>query len=251
MRNSFIGSIVAVAALLACSPDAVAQRPLTLYQKLLAAGNTGGPAPKRDLTGFWTGPLTPKMEEKPPLTPLGQQRFKANVPDPFSEQSNDPWATCDPLGFPRSSTNETRGVAFAQMPGRLVILNQYQRTFRTAWMDGRELPKNVGAKGGPNADWYGYSVARWDGDYTLVVNTVGLDERSWMDRRGYPHSEDLRVEERYTRVDHDTLDLTLTVEDPKMYTKPFVLATNRYKWIPDHKTRNRCACPRRRSSIGN
>ena len=97
MRNSFMGSVVAVAALVAVSPVAVAQRPQTLCQKLLAAGNTGGPAPRRELTGFWTGPLTPKMAEKPPLTPLGEQRFKLNIPDPFSEQSKDPWATCDPL----------------------------------------------------------------------------------------------------------------------------------------------------------
>ena len=164
MRHSLMSSVAAVAALVACSPVAMAQRPPTLYQKLLAAGNTGGPAPRRDLTGFWTGPLTPKMAEMPPLTPLGQQRFKLNFPDPFSEKSNDPWATCDPLGFPRSSTNETRGIAFAPMPGRMVILNQYQRVFRTVWMDGRELPKNAGAKGGPDANWYGYSVAHWDGD---------------------------------------------------------------------------------------
>jgi len=243
MRNSFMGSVAAVTALVACSPVAVAQRPQTLYQKLLAAGNTGGPAPRRDLTGFWTGPLTPKMAENPPLTPLGQKQFKLNFPDPFSEKSNDPWATCDPLGFPRSSTNETRGVAFAPMPGRMAILNQYQRVFRTAWMDGRELPKNIGAKNGPNSNWYGYSVAHWDGDYTLVVNTIGLDDRSWVDRRGYPHSEDLRVEERYTRVDHDTLDLTLTIDDPKMYTKPFVLATNRYKWIPDQEDEEQVCVP--------
>ena len=252
MRYSFRGSIVAVVAL-GYSSAAVAQeapgkggapkqRPQTLYQKLMAAPDTGGPAPKRDLSGFWTGPLTPKMN-MPPLTPLGQKQFKANIPDPFSAQSNDPWSTCDPFGFPRSSTNETRGVAFAQMPGRLVILNQYQRVFRTVWMDGRELPKNLGAKGGPDATWYGYSVGHWDGDNTLVVNTAGLDDRSWMDRRGYPHSVDLRVEERYTRVDHDTLDLTLTVDDPKMYTKPFVLATNRYKWIPNKEDEEQVCVP--------
>jgi hypothetical protein len=252
MRYSFRGSIVAVAAL-GLASAAVAQeaskqgkalqRPQTLYQKLMAAPNTGGPAPKRDLSGFWTGPLTPKMNEMPPLTPLGQKEFKANTPDPFSATSNDPWATCDPFGFPRSSTNETRGVAFAQMPGRLVILNQYQRVFRTVWMDGRELPKNVGTKGGPDATWYGYSVGHWDGDYTLVVNTAGLDDRSWVDRRGYPHSVDLRVEERYTRVDHDTLDLTLTIDDPKIYTKPFVLATNRYKWIPNQEDEEQLCVP--------
>jgi hypothetical protein len=253
MRYSFRGFIVAVAAL-GFSSAAVAQeapgkgeapkqRPQTLYQKLMAAPDTGGPAPKRDLSGFWTGPLTPKMNAMPPLTPLGQKEFKANTPDPFSATSNDPWSTCDPFGFPRSSTNETRGVAFAQMPNRVVILNQYQRVFRTVWMDGRELPKNLGAKGGPDATWYGYSIGHWDGDYNLVVNTAGLDDRSWLDRRGYPHSVDLRVEERYTRVDHDTLDLTLTVDDPKMYTKPFVLATNRYKWIPNQEDEEQLCVP--------
>jgi hypothetical protein len=253
MRYLFRGSIVAVAAL-GFSSAALAQeasqkggapklRPQTLYQKLMAAPDTGGPAPKRDLSGFWTGPLTPKMNPMPPLTPLGEKQFKANIPDPFSAQSNDPWATCDPFGFPRSSTNETRGIAFGQMPGRLVILNMYQRVFRTVWMDGRELPKNLGAKGGPDATWYGYSVGHWDGDYSVVVNTAGLDDRSWLDRRGYPHTVDLRVEERFTRVDHDTLDLTITVDDPKIYTKPFVLATNRYKWIPNQEDEEQMCVP--------
>jgi hypothetical protein len=183
------------------------------------------------------------MNAMPPLTPLGQKEFKANTPDPFSATSNDPWSTCDPFGFPRSSTNETRGVAFAQMPNRVVILNQYQRVFRTVWMDGRELPKNLGAKGGPDATWYGYSIGHWDGDYNLVVNTAGLDDRSWLDRRGYPHSVDLRVEERYTRVDHDTLDLTIIIDDPKIYAKPFVLATNRYKWIPNQEDEEQLCVP--------
>ena len=93
--------------------QAPAQRPLTLYQKLEAAGNTGGPAPRRDLLGAWTGPLTPKYVDPPPLTPLGEKLFKLNSPDPFSASSNDPWGTCDPFGFPRSATTETRGIAFA------------------------------------------------------------------------------------------------------------------------------------------
>src|SRR5690348_4935818 len=67
------------------------QRPQTLYQKLEAAGATGGPAPQRDLNGSWTGPLTPKMGAVPPLTAMGQARFKQNIPDTFSPSSNDPW----------------------------------------------------------------------------------------------------------------------------------------------------------------
>lgn len=169
-------------------------RPLTLYQKLERANATGGPAPRRDFGGFWTGPLTPKLGPAPEMTPAGQAQFKQNKPDIFSASSNDPWATCDPLGVPRTMTTETRGVAFAQMQDHLVILTQYQKIWRAVWMDGRELPKNIGAKGGPQPNWYGYSVGHWDGDYTLVVNTAGVDDSTWLDRRGYPHSADMRVD---------------------------------------------------------
>src|SRR5438128_4621944 len=132
-------------ALLALSLVATAQqrRPQTLYQKLEAAHDPGGPAPRRDLTGSWTGPLTPKYIDAPPLTPLGQKLFKANIPDPFSASSNDPWGSCDPLGFPRSATTETRGVDFALMPDRMVIMTEFGRVYRTVWMDGRDVPKNV------------------------------------------------------------------------------------------------------------
>ena len=129
------------------------------------------------------------------------------------------------------------------MPGRMVIMAQYGRIWRSVWMDGRELPKNVGVKGGPDTTWYGYSVGHWDGDYTLVVSTTGLDDKTWIDRRGYPHSVDLRVEERYTRLDHDTLELTLTIDDPKIYTKPFVIAKNRFKWIPNQEDEEQMCVP--------
>jgi len=214
---------------------AAPKRPLTLYQKLEAANTTGGPAPSRDLSGSWTGPLTPKLGEVPPMTPLGQSRFKLNIPDIFSAKTNDPWATCDPLGMPRATTTETRGIGFATMPNRIVIMPQHQKIWRVVWMDGRELPKHMGLRGGPDSTWYGYSVGHWDGDFTLVVNTVGVDDRTWLDRRGYPHSVEMGVEERYTRTNHDTLEVTVTVDDPKIYTKPFTLATNRFKWIPNQE----------------
>jgi hypothetical protein len=253
MRNSFVSSIVALAVVLAFSmvagaqvfsgPGQVDQRPDSLYQRLEKTGGTGGPAPTRDLTGFWTGPLEPKLGQAPPMTALGQTRFKANIPDPFSVHSNDPWGTCDPFGFPRSVTNETRGIAFSPMPDRIVIMSQYQKIWRAVWMDGRPLPKNVGAKGGPEAKWYGYSVGHWDGDHTLVVETNGVDDRSWVDRRGYPHSVDMHVEERYTRLDHNTLELTVTIDDPKIFTKPFVVATNRFKWIPNQDDEEQLCVP--------
>lgn len=257
MRNSSVRSMrgdLALVAVLALAPAAVAQqasskqaappqRPQTLYQKLMAAPNTGGPAPRRDLAGTWAGPLTPNYVDAPPLTPAGEKLFKMNTPDPFSPSSNDPWGVCDPFGFPRSATTETRGISFAQMPGRIAIMTQYGRIWRTVWMDGRELPKNIGVRGGPDTTWYGYSVGHWDGDDTLVVNTAGLDDRSWIDRRGYPHSTDLRVEERYTRRDHDTLELTLKIDDPKVYTRPFVLAKNTFKWIPNQEDEEQMCVP--------
>src|SRR4029077_14101608 len=108
---------------------------------------------------------------------------------------------------------------------------------------GRPLPKNVGAKGGPDTKWYGYSVGHWDGDYTLVVETTGLDDRTWIDKRGYPHSADAHVEERYKRVDHNNLEVTITIDDPKMYTKRFVTATNRFRWIPNQEDEEQLCVP--------
>jgi hypothetical protein len=69
---------------------------------------------------------------------------------------------------------------------------------------------------------YGYSVGKWVDDTTFVAETVGLEEKTWLDNSGDPHSSDLRVEERFHRVDRDTLDLTVTIDDPKVYTKPWV-----------------------------
>jgi hypothetical protein len=223
-------------------PGEPEQRPPSLYQRIQGTG-PGGPAPRRDLSGSWAGPLEPKAGDVPAMTALGESRFKLNIPDPFSARSNDPWATCDPFGFPRSATNETRGIAFAQMPDRVVIMTQFQKVWRQVWMDGRGLPKNVGAKGGPDSRWYGYSVGHWDGDYTLVVETTGVDDSTWVDRRGYPHTVEMRIEERYTRVDHNDLELTVTIDDPKIYTKPFVIATNKFKWIPNQEDEEQICVP--------
>src|ERR1700687_6049066 len=102
MRNSVKESLVAVGLLLAFSSQVpaqtaaatrvVEQRPPTLYQKLEKTG-PGGPAPHRDLLGSWTGPLEPQLGVAPPMTPMGEARYKLNIPDPFSTRSNDPWGT--------------------------------------------------------------------------------------------------------------------------------------------------------------
>jgi hypothetical protein len=181
------------------------------------------------------------------MTPWGQEQFRAHKGHSnYSEaESNDPMKFCDPLGFPRDMLYQTRGIAFAPMADRMLQLSQFNRVWREIWTDGRELPKNVGARSvdAPDPRWYGYSVGHWDGDYSFVVDTVGSDDRSWLDTAGHPHSIDMRVQERYTRVDHNTLEVTITITDPKAYTKPFVITTSHFKWIPNQELREEICVP--------
>ena len=237
MRNVPKGCIAGLAAVLFVSPYAWSQTrradaPIraddgkTLVD-IYSKNGSGGPAPRRDLTGWWAGPASSRQLDPSPMTPLWQQIFgtRKNHSQYSEAESNDPMKSCDPLGFPRDMMYQTRGIGFAQMPNRMVMLTQFNRTWRAIWTDGRELPKNVGGRSADSKDpqWLGYSVGHWEDDNTFVIDTVGSDDRSWLDQTGHPHSVDMKVQERYTRVDHNTLQMTITVDDPKMYTKPFTL----------------------------
>ncbi len=129
------------------------------------------------------------------------------------------------------------------MRDRIVQIFQYQKAWREIFTDGRALPTNVGQKGGPDPRYYGFSVGHWDGDYAFVVDTVGMDDRVWLDHNGHPHSADLKVQERYERKDHDTLVLTVMIDDPKIYTKPYLATTTTYKWIPDQTFEEQLCVP--------
>jgi hypothetical protein len=166
------------------------------------------------------------------MTVRGQALFDAAKPMygpravPVAE-SNDPLVSCDPLGFPRSLFHERRGMELVQTPNKILQLLQYQRVFREIWTDGRSLPTDVGGTTpqSPDPRWYGYSIGRWVNEYTVVVQTVGAPETSWGDEYGHPHGLGARIEERYRRVDGDTLELVVTIDDPEMYEKPFVAST--------------------------
>jgi hypothetical protein len=263
MRNRFTGSAIGLLAALAFSCVAMAQTTqpsqpkrgddtLSLsnkYEKLSKDSNGGGPAPVRDLTGVYAGPTSVGnggiITDVPPLTPLGQTRFnanKANDGDNSVAGRKDPLDTCDPVGIPRNLIFETRGVAFATMPGKVLELFQYQRVWREIWTDGRELPKNVGAKDGPDPRYYGYSVGHWESDNTFAVETVGVDPRTWVDGLGHPHTVNLHLGERYTRPNHNTLDLVVTIDDPAYYTKPFTVA-NHFRWIPEQTFEEQLCIP--------
>jgi hypothetical protein len=99
---------------------------------------------------------------------------------------------------------------FAQTKEEVLQFFERDRVWRNIWTDGRKLNEDAEPR------WYGYAVGRWEGD-TFVVETTAIDERSWMDQYGSPHSDQLRIEERYRRVDRDHLELTA-----KTYTRPWV-----------------------------
>jgi hypothetical protein len=222
-----------------------ARSPWKYYPTDVPSGD-GGPVPKRDLSGTWNGPgssdavPSPTGVEKPTLTPLAQKLMSERKPiGRFGPAgTNDPTSRyCDPLGFPQNLVYQSRALSIATMPNRIVVLYQFGDFWREIWTDGRALPTNVG---GPERDaldptYMGYSVGRWEDDYNFVVDTTGLDERTWVSRDGTPHSVDAHIKERWTRVDHNTLKVSLSIEDPKMFTKPYSLGTYTYKWVPNQK----------------
>jgi hypothetical protein len=200
-------------------------------------GQKAAPAPRHDISGIWDPGMNPiqvlgtlgasampedgKPEHQLPYTPLGREALNRTKPSngPRSvlpADTNDPVVYCDPQGMPREDLYELRTTQILQTPQSVVLLYQFGKIWRVVWTDGRALPED------PESRWFGYSVGKWEDDYTFVVQTSGIDERTWVDRVGRPHSGDLRVEERFHRVDHDHLELTVTINDPKMYTKPWV-----------------------------
>ena len=169
----------------------------------------------------------------------GGAELTVNVPagpvKPWPTPSNDPFSTCDPLGFPRNliahAITSRGGTLFGSAPDRILIAYEQQRAWREIWMDGRALPKAVDVKGAPESRYYGYSVGHWENDNTLVIETTGLDERPWLDTVGHPRSSMALITERYTRVDQYNIQVTLTVTDPKYYSKPWTFMRASLYWM--------------------
>jgi hypothetical protein len=165
------------------------------------------------------------------FTADGRAMFDANAPGygPRRQmQRNDPIGRCEPMGLPRNLNAEIipphATFEIVQTPGRILQFFEYRHDWREIWMDGRELP----AVEDSYPKWNGFSVGRWEGD-TLVVESIGFDDRSWLDKLGYPHSEAMRLEERYRRIDADTLELTMTVVDPLVYSEPLSSDRKRFQ----------------------
>jgi hypothetical protein len=254
MRKTCAGIIVSVAgamclaALVAAQGNAQNNEPRSPWkyypEDARANKGDGGPAPRRDLTGTWAGEssgagvqrLVPP-ESPPPLTPLGKQLFERNKAEGDNvvvADSNDPHVKfCDPFGFPRNMNDQIRSMTITTLPNRTFVLLKFMNIWREIWTDGRTLPTNFSrGKDVHDPTYNGYSVGRWEDDYTFVVETTGIDPGTWDTEGGYPHSVDAKVTERFQRKSKNDLTLTMTMDDPKLYTRPVSLGTVHFRWIP-------------------
>ena len=176
-----------------------------------------------DFSGVWvgSGPIGDISSgllpgEEIVLKPEAEALMKSRM------AADDPEARCLPTGVPRIAPYPWRVVqtpAFGKATHLFFLFEGNIPSFRQIFMDGREHPDDL------EATWYGHSVGHWEGD-TLVVDTVGFNDKSWWDNRGYPHSEQLHTIERWTRLDLGRMENKVTIDDPGAYSKPFVVTIN-------------------------
>ena len=187
--------------------------------------NLTAPAPRLpdgrpDLSGVWlprgryiqdlAGDLKPgELSFQPWAADLYKHRL-----DTLSRE--DPQAHCVLSGVPRENLIPYPFKIVNTTNKMIVILYEALHSYRQIFMDGRTLPAD------PNPTWMGYSTGRWDGD-TLVVDSVGFVDNNWLDNNGHPGTESLRLTERFRRRDFGHIDLQMTIDDPKAYTKPWTV----------------------------
>jgi hypothetical protein len=191
-----------------------------------------------DLSGVWL--INPSAiasaqssfaftKEEPPMSAWGETEFDAAKPvfGPHkvpAKQSNDPVYGCFPPGLPRIYLHP-KPVEIVQLPDEVIMMYEYDRIVRHIYTDGRPHDEFLDPP-----LWMGDSIGNWDGD-TLVIDVIGFNDKTWLDRAGHPHSDALHVIERLRRVDQGTLSDDITIEDPKAYTKSWTAQT-RFKLNP-------------------
>ncbi len=202
------------------------------YVPLQAQGPTKAAAP--DLSGNWgpaphqsnnsfspTDPAGMKVgtpEDDTPYKPWALAKLKTERPEAgrnstFLNTTDPRLKYCDPVGLPRIFLIPNQ-FKFVQNPDVVYILFEYSNV----WVP---IAMNKSHTSDPDPTWWGESVGHYEGGDTLVVDSIGFNDKTWLDRVGRPHSEDLHVVERFKRASHDSLQLDITFEDPTAYTKPF------------------------------
>jgi hypothetical protein len=185
---------------------------------------------KPDLSGFWMPQQAVKhlmnlaADLKPddvPLQPWAAELYKERI---ANNGKDHPGVRCLPSGIPEKN-NIPDGLKVVQTPELLIFLYESRTIYRQVFMDGRPLPKNA------QPTWMGYSIGRWEGD-TLVIETIGQNGKTWLDMRGLPGTEQMKVTERYTRPSIGRINIDVTIDDPKAYTKPWTVTLN-WRLVPD------------------
>jgi hypothetical protein len=205
---------------MAVSPALYAQagKPPETAQPAAASG--------RDLNGVWTVHMPEAnpwinyafRKDEPPMTPWAETRYEAAKPTfgPKAvpvERTNDPVYECLPPGIPRLYLHFLP-MEIIQVPGRVLELFEFDDTMRQIWLNRTKHPADL------KPTYLGDSIGHWEGN-TLVVDTVGFNAKSWVDRIGHPHSEKMHLVERIRRTGPKTLLVDLTITDPVAYTKPW------------------------------
>ncbi|HXD73844.1 MAG TPA: hypothetical protein VN628_08915 [Vicinamibacterales bacterium] len=167
-------------------------------------GTNGEPLP-----GYFISVTFGQKDEDVPLTEAGAAAFRRNLAD---NEKGDPTSYCKPIGVP---SVDTLPIPFkiVQTPGLIVVLYEGDTSYRQIFTDGRTHAETT------IPSWMGYSVGRWEGD-TLVVETTGFNDKSWLDRIGHTHSDEMKVTEKFHRRDLGHMDVAITIADPKTFTRP-------------------------------
>jgi hypothetical protein len=186
--------------------------------------NLAAPVPKHAtgkpvLAGLWrpspglVGDIARNLKPgEVPYQPWAEALFKERR---ANSSKDDPTANCIVGGVPRS---DLVGYPFKilEVPGMVVILYEAVHSYRQIFTDGRSFPADM------NPSWFGYSIGHWEGD-ALVVETRGFNDKGWLDNGGKPATDQLKVTERFVRKDFGNMDIEITVDDPKAYTKPWTV----------------------------
>jgi hypothetical protein len=188
--------------------------------------NLAAPAPKAsdgrpDLSGIWLAARAMfdlrqamKPGETIPLSPEGDAIFKQRQ---ATLSKDDPSARCLPTGLPVRALLRTP-FKILQIPGTTGILYESGTRFRQVLTDGRPLPKEIDWP-----TWQGFSIGKWEGD-TFVITTSGFNGKAWLDQAGFPESDAMTITERFHRRDFGHMDMDMTMDDRKMYTKPWTIS---------------------------
>lgn len=164
-----------------------------------------------DLSGVWVLTGNPDLPGKPAYQPWAQKLYEEQK---ANNGKDDPSAVCLPNGLVRMSPLPYKIV---QTPKMVVLLSEGNtHSYRRFFLDGREHPKDVN----DDPSWTGDSIGRWE-QGALVVDTIGFNDKTWLDATGKPHSDALHVVESYRRPDLGHLEIQYTLEDPKAFTKPY------------------------------